>query len=85
MTTEPLNPVLLKSLRRNAREAARTYVGTHWPSVKDMRRDGIGAGLVEKREKEPVIQRFVATWSPEFVLDILDRLATAVPPREVQS
>lgn len=62
---------LLPTLVRRARAAQQTYVGRHWPSVKDMRRDGVGYGLVEDRANEAKIHRYLDTFQPEFMVDLL--------------
>lgn len=67
----------LTRLRRIANEAERTYVGRHWPSMGDMRRDGIGFGLVESRTHERFIRRYLDTFQPAFVVVLLDGLAEA--------
>lgn len=79
-------PSQIKRLRRIAREAHNTWVGRNWPSMADMRRDGIGAGLVEKREKDPAIRRYLDTFQPEFVLELLATLdaARAAPVIDVE-
>jgi hypothetical protein len=61
----------LRALRRIAREAENTYVGRHWPSMADMRRDGVGFGLVEDRAHERAIRRYLDTFQPAFVVDLL--------------
>lgn len=76
--TRNLAPFLaaLPRYRRIAREAQATCVGTHWPSMDDMRRDGIGHGLAEDRAHERRIRRFLDTFQPEFVADLMERLNT---------
>ena len=74
--TEGLTPDQMRRLRRIAHEAQQTYVGTHWPSMEEMRRDGIGHGLIEDRKHDPAIRRFLSTFCPEFVRDLLDMLDT---------
>ena len=73
----------LRKLRRIAREAQGTYVGRHWPTMAEFRRDGIGYGLVEDAANERFIRRYLAEFQPELVLQMLDdweaALATPSP------
>ena len=61
-------------LRRIAREAGDSYVGRHWPSMRTLGMNGLSSELTERREKDPAIRRFIATFSPDFVLCLLDEL-----------
>lgn len=67
-----LSDTRLKRYRSVAREAQATYVGRHWPSMRDMRRDGIGSGLVEDRANEARIRRYLDTFQPEMLVAMLD-------------
>ena len=68
----------LDRLRRIARAALNTWVGRNWPSMAAMRRDGIGYGLVERNGKpDQAIRRFLDTFQPDFVVDLLDLLAAS--------
>lgn len=70
MTDLALAEALLR-LQRIAREAQNTYVGRNWPTMADMRRDGIGFGLVENAANERCIRRYLDTFQPEFVVSLL--------------
>lgn len=65
---------MLPRLRRIARAAQNTYVGRNWPSMEDMRKDGIGHGLIEDRAHERFIRRYLDTFQPEFMVDLLDAI-----------
>jgi hypothetical protein len=64
-----------RRLLRIASEASNSWVGRNWPSMEDMRRDGMGYHLVENSQKDPAIRRFIATFSPEFVSELLKSTA----------
>jgi len=70
--TEPLDDSRLRQYRRVARGAQATYVGRNWPSMRDMQRDGIGYGLVEKPAHEARIRRYLDTFQPEILVAMLD-------------
>ena len=56
-------------LRAQAKRAAGGYVGKHWPTNAQLRRDGFERHL---NEHGPAIRSFVATWSPSFALTLLE-------------
>jgi len=43
-----------------------------WPGERDMQRDGIGSGLVEKPAHEAHIRRYLDTFQPEMLVAMLD-------------
>ena len=69
-----------ETLRRICREADRTYVGKHWPSMETLRIDGVGVGFTERGDADRAIRRFLSTFSPGFVLDLLDAPTDTVSP-----
>jgi hypothetical protein len=69
----------LRTLRRIARAAANTYVGTHWPAMDTLRHNGIGIDFNEDRKHEAAIRRFLSTFSPEMVLFLLDEIIPEAP------
>ncbi len=89
MTTvaEALGPFAeaLPRLRRIAREAQGTWVGRNWPSMADMRRDGIGFGLTEDAAHERAIRRYLATFQPAVVADLLGLLDALPAAGEVHA
>ena len=64
-----------ETLRRICREADRTWVGKHWPSMETLRVDGVGVDFTERGDGDRAIRRFLSTFSPEFVLGLLAALA----------
>lgn len=71
---EALSAEELARYRRIAAAALNTWVGRNWPSMEAMRRDGMGHGLVERSGKpDRAIRRFIDTFQPDLVLDLLDR------------
>lgn len=76
------DPQTLRRLRRIAREARNTYVGRHWPSMEDMRRDGVGFGLVEDAAHERFIRRYLETFQPELVVELLGAFEAVLDQRK---
>ena len=60
-----------RALLKIARAAHNTYVGRHWPDMRDMRLDGIGFGLNDG-EHEARIRRFLYEFQPEFAVQWLE-------------